>query len=191
MLKKAENKERLKEIKALYETSFPKSEKKPFAYMVKKQKEGFFDILAIEGEDGSFRGLAVMMLSGGLALLDYLAIDPRYQGLGMGSAVLAELREKYGRENIVVEIESTLSASLAGTDAEEMKKRLRRKAFYLRNGMMPTGYLVDLFGVEMEVLTFGRELPYEAYYGIYAGILPARLLKKIKPAGKAGGGIPR
>ena len=45
--------------------------------------------------------------------------------------------------------------------------------------MTPMNFLVDLFGVEMEVLTFGRKLTYEEYYAIYRKVLPDRLLEKI------------
>ena len=107
MLRDAVERNQLENVQRLYEASFPKSEKKPFAFMLQKQKEGVFDILAIEDEQGTFCGLAIMMLSGGRALLDYLAIEPDCQGSGIGSSALSELRERYGEERIVVEIEST------------------------------------------------------------------------------------
>lgn len=194
MLKEAVEKNQLKKVKELYEASFPKSEKKPFRFIVKKRKEGFFDILVIEDEQGDFCGLAIMMLSGGFALLDYLAIAPDCQGAGLGGRTLRELRERYGEEKIVVEIESTAGLEpVAGRTesaledsapktAQNARDRLRRKAFYLRNGMMPMDYRVDLFGVEMEVLTYGRHLSFEEYYAIYTGILPDKLAGKVKRA---------
>lgn len=172
----------LENVRRLYEASFPKSEKKPFAFILQKQKEGFFDILAIEDDQGVFCGLAIMMLAGGLALLDYLAIDPACQGGGIGSRTLAELGERYGKERIVVEIESTAGDGdcAEGEPDGEGAQRLRRKAFYLRNGMVPMDYLVDLFGVEMEVLTFGRALTFEQYYAIYREVLPKQMAGKIR-----------
>ena len=44
--------------------------------MLQKREEGFFDFLAIENDRGDFCGLAIMLLSGEFALLDYLAIAP-------------------------------------------------------------------------------------------------------------------
>ena len=104
MLRDATDREQLKKIRLLYEAAFPKSEKKPFWYMLKKRKKGFFDLLEIQDEDGNFCGLAIMMLSNGLALLDYLAISPECRGCGVGSMALRELQERYGRERIVIEI---------------------------------------------------------------------------------------
>ena len=193
MLRDAVQGNRLEDVRKLYEASFPKSEKKPFAFMLQKQKEGVFDILAIEDEQGAFCGLAIMMLSGGRALLHYLAIEPDCQGGGIGSSTLAELKERYEEERIVVEIESTAETDSTGALGEAGKEgratgnsvsgrneRLRRKAFYLRNGMVPMDFLVELFGVEIEVLTFGSEITFEQYYAIYAQVLPASLAEKIR-----------
>lgn len=178
MLKNAISSEQLNQIKKLYEASFPKAERKPFEMMTEKQKEGLFEILAIEDEAGRFCGLAIMILAAGLAVLDYFAIDPRRQGSGMGSVTLQELRERYGSDKVVVEIECTTGPEAEA--AENARDRIRRKAFYLRNGMVPTGLLVDLFGVEMEVLTFGRELSFEEYYAVYDSVLPRSMTDKVR-----------
>ena len=121
-----------------------------------------------------------MLLAGGLALLDYLAIAPEYQGGGAGSSTLRELRERYGRGSLVVEIETTLGEEAA--QAENAEERLRRKRFYLRNGMKTMDFVVNLFGVEMEILTFGRTVTFEEYYGIYEAVLPKRMMDKIRLA---------
>ena len=182
MLRDAVEANRLEEVRRLYEASFPRSEKKPFGFIMKKRKKGFFDVLSIEDGKGRFCGLVIMMLSGGRALLDYLAIAPDSQGTGVGSRTLQELRERYGEERIVVEIESTLGlgGSAEGNLDGDKDKRLRRKAFYLRNGMVPMGFLVELFGVEMEVLTFGKKITFDQYYAIYREVLPQLLAKKIR-----------
>lgn len=81
-----------------------------------------------------------------------------------------------------MEIESTAGDGdcAEGEPDGEGAQRLRRKAFYLRNGMVPMDYLVDLFGVEMEVLTFGRALTFEQYYAIYREVLPKQMAGKIR-----------
>lgn len=180
MIKNAVSTEQMNQIRKLYEASFPKAEKKPFEMMVAKQKEGLCEILAIEDETGNFCGLAIMILAAGLALLDYFAIEPRCQGGGLGSATLQELRERYGSDKIVVEIERTTGPEAEA--AENAQERIRRKAFYIRNGMVPMEFLVDLFGVEMEVLTFGRKLTYEEYHAIYNSVLPKHMTDKVRLA---------
>lgn len=116
MLRDATEEKQLEDIRRLYESSFPKSEKKPFEFMRKRQEEGAFHMLAIEDEAGEFRGLAIMMLSGGWALLDYLAIEPDCQD-GLGSRTLEELQRRYGKERLVVEIESTAEDGAAAIQA--------------------------------------------------------------------------
>lgn len=187
MLRDAVAGNRLEEVRRLYEASFPKSEKKPFGFIMKKRKKGFFDVLSIEDDEKHFCGLAIMMLSGGRALLDYLAIAPHCQGTGLGSRSLQEIRERYGEDKVVVEIESTLELDgvSEGEAADTTEKgaadeRLRRKAFYLRNGMVTMDFQVVLFGVKMEILTFGSELTFEQYQAIYRGVLPRPLMKKIQ-----------
>lgn len=177
MLRDAVAANRLEEVRRLYEASFPKSEKKPFGFIMKKRRKGLFDVLSIEDGEGRFCGLAIMMLSGGRALLDYLAIAPRCQSSGFGSRTLEELGERYGKERIVVEIESTAGD---GDSAGESGLRLRRKAFYLRNGMVPMAFVVNLFGVEMEVLTFGSALTFEQYHAIYKEVLPKGMAGKVR-----------
>ncbi len=80
-----------------------------------------------------------------------------------------------------MEIESTVGDG--GSQEEptgERGQRLRRKAFYLRNGMVPMDFLVNLFGVDMEVLTFGSALTFEQYHAIYKEVLPRALAGKIR-----------
>lgn len=177
MLREAADKKRLEDIRILYEASFPESEKKPFSFMLQKKEEGFFDFLAIENDGGDFCGLAIMLLSGEFALLDYLAIKPASRGSGIGSSILKELRERYGDDRIVVEIESTVDAGTASNAPE----RFRRKAFYLRNAMVPMDFRVELMGVEMELLTFGRHLTFEEYFDTYDRVLPGNTEEKVKP----------
>lgn len=180
MLREVLSAERLEEVRRLYEASFPEAEKKPFSFMLQKRQEGFFDILAIEDGEGEFCGLAIMLLSGELALLDYLAIAPEHQGGGLGGRTLEELRERYGAERIVVEIERTEGA--AAEAADNLQDRQRRRAFYLRNGMAPAGLLVELMGVEMEVLTYGRRLTFQEYYDMYDRVIPGKIDKMVRPA---------
>ena len=54
MLRDAVEANRLEEVRRLYEASFPKSEKKPFGFIMKKRKKGLFDVLSIEDGEGRF-----------------------------------------------------------------------------------------------------------------------------------------
>lgn len=177
IVEKAMGDAELHSVRTLYEAAFPKSEKKPFSLILETQDQGYADILAVTDREGRFCGLAIMILSGDLVLLDYLAVDPGCRGTGVGSAVLEKLQERYGEDKLVVEIERTTGS---GAKAENIQDRIRRKAFYLRNGMVPAGFCVDLLGVEMEVLTFGRALDFSEYYEIYSRVFPGKIADKVR-----------
>lgn len=191
-LKNAETKEQMRHIRALYEEAFPKSEKKPFALMKKMRRDGNLEFLCVEEEDGDFQGLAIMILCGELALLDYFAIMPECRGRNVGSEALKALRQRYADRRLLLEIESTAGLEEAGADfglmPENGAQRLRRKNFYLRNGMEPMDYRVDLFGEEMEILTYGGRVVFEEYHAIFEKIFPKGLAKKVSLVPEAAGG---
>lgn len=175
-LKNIETKAQMKALRALYEEAFPKSEKKPFFVLKRLEKKGNAEFLCIEDEDGRFLGLAMMMLYGELALLDYFAIAPECRGHNVGSQALKALKKRYADKKLLLEIESTVGAK----QPENAEERLRRKAFYLRNGMTPMNFLVDLFGVEVEILTHGKDVTFEEYHTIFENLFPGFLARRVK-----------
>lgn len=181
----AADKEQLKKVRSLYEEAFPKSEKKPFGMILRGRKKGNYEILALENEEGAFQGLAITMRYGELVLLDYFAISPECRGTGVGSGALQALQRRYAGKKFLLEIESTLGLGEGGGGKKavpdaEAALRLRRKEFYLRNGMQPMDFLVDLFGVEMEILTYGCVVTFEEYHSILEHILPMGLAARAK-----------
>lgn len=166
-----------KAVRSLYREAFPRSEKKPWWMLKKLEKKGNAEFLCIEDEEGGFEGLAIMMIWGDLALLDYFAISPECRGQNVGSRALCALQQRYGDKKLLLEIESTTGLE---PEPENPGEKLRRKAFYLRNGMTPMDYLVDLFGVEVEVLTHGSSVTFEEYHSIFENLFPAFLAKKVR-----------
>ena len=144
----------------LYYASFPANERKPFGIILKKQREGKTDVWRIEA-GGRFAGFAATINGDGLILLDYLAVSKAKRGRGIGAACLRALKEKYAGSGFFVEIESVYEEE-AG-----LEERLRRKKFYLRNGMKELGVLADVFGVRMELLGWDCELDFEGYQAFY------------------------
>lgn len=169
----AVTKQQLEKIEALYLDAFPKIERKPFAFMLQKREEGLMELLAIEGDEGEFKGLAIIVLCEDMALLDYFAIASSERGNGVGSAALELLKNYYAGKRFILEIERT------DVEADNLAQRQKRKSFYLKNGMQQMMFLVNLFGVEMEVLTCDCEVTYEEYHRIYEG-LGVNLAGKVK-----------
>lgn len=146
-----------KELKQLYLSAFPAAERKPIWLIWKKYRENTSQVFAIENEEGEFLGLAITLVDGDLVILDYFAVREDVRNAGVGAQAIRALQKQYQGKNFLLEIESTLREQ-----STEMEKR--RKAFYLRNGMTPMNYIVDLFGVEMEILTAGTQVSFERYH---------------------------
>ncbi len=172
ILNDSPTRETMKKLKALYERTFPKAEKKPFLLIKKLAKQGKMKIYSAE-ENGEFLGLAIMILHSDISLLDYLAIEENARNRGVGGQVIERLKEIYKEKKLLLEIEDT------DKDIPEREMRLRRKKFYLSHGLTVMPYKICLFGVDMEVLTYGGDVSFEDYHAVYSSTLPKRIPKKI------------
>ncbi len=150
-------------IETLYQTAFPACERKPFSLILEKQAAGQVDLFVLE-QDTLFSGLAITMKHQDLVLLDYFAIDNARRQRGLGSRALSALFEYYSEKRFFLEIESTQEA------AENKAQRLLRKQFYLKNKMTELGFYANVFGTEMELLSYQSLLTYEEYIGIYQAV---------------------
>lgn len=169
-LEKAD-KTQLRWMKKLYKTAFPKQERKPFWLMKRKQKQGIFEMLVVY--DNEPLGLAITMRHKDIVLLDYYAIAPQARGKGVGSEALALLKKRYTGKRFFLEIE------IPDIDAANGEQRERRKAFYLRNGMIEIGMQACVAGVEMEILTNRCDLSYQEYQEVYESCLGSSLARRI------------
>lgn len=169
---KATDEKRLKLIEDLYMRAFPKSERKPFKLMVQKQAEGTMELLSIE-EENAFLGLAIFAHDKDIALLDYFAISDDMRGQGIGSRAIKALQKIYAGKRFVLEIETTKKP------CGDLEMREHRKAFYHRNGLHTMDFDVNLFGVEMEVLSNGNHLNFDEYLDVYKNACGLKFADKI------------
>ena len=171
ILRECFEKRDLDKIEALYEAAFPACERKLFSVMAEKAGQGV-DLLAIEDE-GAFCGLAIVLVYGAVALLDYFAVMPEKRGGGIGGAALALLKEKYAGRALLIEIEDPDEAS------ENRAERVRRKAFYLKNGMVEMDYKVWFYGTKMQVMTSGVRVDFPGHIAVYENVLGNGISKNI------------
>lgn len=171
---------RIFNIYRLYRKSFPIKERKPFLLMLQKRKKKIFDILSIEDDKGTFIGLAIIIKYKDLALLDYFSILPDKRSGGIGSEAFSILKSRYGKYRFILEIENTY------IETPDIVTRKRRKNFYLKNNMSSIPFLVNLFGVEMELMGNNCNVTFEEYHSIFKDIFGkvvssnVRLIKKIE-----------
>jgi GNAT superfamily N-acetyltransferase len=119
---------------------------------------------AIE-EGGSFVGLAITLVYGEVALLDYFAIAPHRRGCGIGAAALDLLKKKYSGRALLIEIEDP------DDDCDNPEIRRRRLSFYKRCGMNIMPYKVYFYGTKMLTLTSGGRVEYPAHVAVYENVL--------------------
>lgn len=147
-------------IYSLYRRAFPRSERKPFGIIMKMHRSGKSDVWRIVS-GGRFAGFATTVNGGDLILLDYLAIETRRRGQGIGSEAMAQLQRIYAAKGFFVEIESTREA------APNQAQREKRKQFYLASGMEELGVEAQVFSVRMELLGSRCSLDFEGYRAFY------------------------
>lgn len=147
-------------IRRLYKEAFPKYERKPFSIIKNMSKTEKTDLWYFEDGEG-FAGLAATINGADAVLIDYLAVVKRRRGGGVGTEMLSALLEHYSDLGVFLEIEEI------DPTAKNNAERVRRKEFYLRQGLVPMDTHVKLFGVDMELLGVRCHLDFDEYRDFY------------------------
>ena len=108
-------------------------------------------------------------------LFDYLAVERERRDQGIGSAFLQALSQEIlpEAEMVLLEIDDPAAA-----EGEELARRLRREAFYVRNGLIDTGITAQVFGADFRLLeipvhgTHAKETCRARYDAIYRHLPP-------------------
>lgn len=132
-------------IHALAKEAFPPEEYLAPEVLVKMAEDDQFDFLALT-ENETFVGFMVVQTYKSLSYLFFLAIDSRVRAMGYGSRAIETLKERYPDKKQVVDFEMIDEA------ASNNPQRIKRKAFYLRNGYKETGLFLSYYGVDYEVM---------------------------------------
>lgn len=142
---------------ALYRASFPSVERTDPRRLTEMYAAGANRLLVLADND-AFVGLAVTAAENDLTFVDYLATEPRLRGNGYGSLALDAIKRQTAR--IVLEIESPQ------VECDNVQERVRRKAFYARNGFTDSGMRLRVYGTVMELLTVG-EAGFDEYLRLF------------------------
>ena len=160
---------------ALYEASFPASERKELDYMLKGPHASAYDVLVISTPDHPVAGMVITVTHGGLCMLDYFAVSPDLRGRGIGTAVLPLIRQ-ISRGHFFLEIETPAPYCDPRDACPNPEQRVRRKAFYLSAGMVETGVRAFIYGNDMELLAFPEDaeaVTFEGYDALLKATFPA------------------
>lgn len=138
------------QIKEIYETSFPKSEKFPFWVLKQCAKENNVRLDAIiDHNTDKIIGMSFLIFYDDIAYLMYVAIDKKYRNKGFGSLVLRDL--------ILRQVDVSILLCIERPSAKKEDIKARRKYFYLRNGFYETGCFIEDSDVEYEFLSSSKE----------------------------------
>lgn len=129
----ANDRSRFFDLCALYREAIPANERKPEGELQSLLSRKEYRVFLWE-EDRRILGFAILYRSteNPCALLEYMAVDRRFRGAGIGSRILAELwsPEVLGRETDICLVE----VDAPGERHADSEIRRRRQDFYRRNG---------------------------------------------------------
>lgn len=173
MILLSDNKKYLKELKELYKNAFPKEERKTFFFINKLKKAGKAHIYTAVDND-KFLGFAIILSDDKYALIDYLAVNEKTRGTGIGSEIINELKKIYSNKCLFLERETVLK------NCENPEQRNRRRNFYLRNDFEDSGVYVNVYTVDMTLMTYKNRITFNEYSVFLKKILGEKIFKKIR-----------
>jgi len=159
--------------KALYHTAFPKEERLPWWLLRLNARRSGIDLTAFMDGD-TFCGFTASATVENMHFLLFFAIPEDLRGRGYGSAILSQLRQTY--ETV------TLNVELLDETAPNYPQRLRRFAFYRKNGFFDTGYHVWEVGGKFRVLSTDAALDVAQYKKIFKKLSMGIWNVKLLPA---------
>lgn len=126
---------------------FVSDEIKPIENILTLIKNGRYEVYGVFQDDEMIAYASFWKKENiNLVLLDYLGVSKKYRNQGIGSKILALIKEMLGNMPYVVEAEIPTGSSL-----EEDKIRKRRIEFYERNGCKKV-YLMATCGMKWQTL---------------------------------------
>lgn len=157
---------------ALYREAFPKEEQLPLRYLKRKARGASSDCIGVYDGD-RFVGLLNLIYHADIVLVFYFAVSCDVRGQGYGSKILDALKTESAGKRIVLYIEPLTD------DCPNLDQRVKRRAFYVKNGYADCGYQITEHGVTYDVLSCGGNVPrseLQALLKSYAGRLRYPLL---------------
>nr|WP_230402955.1 GNAT family N-acetyltransferase [Lentilactobacillus kosonis] len=103
-----------------------------------------------------------------LTYVFFLAIDPSNRSQGYGSQALMAIKQQYVGNKLALIIEEVKTA------APNYEQRLKRKAFYLKNGFVPADFTLTEGHTDYELLSFNGDVDPNEYLALirnYGGVI--------------------
>ena len=129
-------------VKNLYRTAFPKEERVPIKNLLDTTQS---ELLAYYDRQ-TFCGFCSLLSLGDITHILFFAISKSLRGKGYGSAILNQISKTHADQRIILDIEAV------DPKAPNYAQRVRRKAFYLKNGYREADIRYRWHNVSYEIL---------------------------------------
>ncbi len=163
-----------KEVVSLVETAFPKNERFPVWLLRLMALRKGIDF-SVYYDDADFVGISYVVSKENMAFVLYLAVNPKIQSKGYGSAMLREIQKANPGKAISLNIEPV------DAEAENYEQRIKRLRFYQKNGYHDTGYQIidhaDLYSVLSTAQMFDPEMYKQVVGRLSFGFIKTTLIK--------------
>ena len=150
------NKTNYKAIKQLYLDAFPNHERMPFFMLKNAVKKRKAEIL-IAKESGKVVAFAYLVLYRDMVYLFYFSVLSELRNKGIGSILIKYLIEHYQNKRIFLAVEQP------NENVADNEQRVKRKAFYLKNGFSNHKYKLQEKNEIFDVMAIGGEISIEEY----------------------------
>ena len=148
------------EIKKLYLTAFPKEERLPWWLMRFWPALKRSDLTAYY-DGATFCGFTFTATAGEILYVMFFAVDSEVRGQGYGSTILEHLKQSNPGKTILLNVE------LLDETAPNNHQRIKRMAFYRKNGFSDTGFNIREVGGVFRVLSSTGKMDADAYQKVF------------------------
>lgn len=145
-------------VRRLYMEAFPKVERIPWWLLRLNGYRRGIDLQAWVEEE-KLCGMTASVTLEQMHFVLFFAVAPEQRGQGVGSRILSVLKQSY--PVVALNVEPLLP------EASNYSQRLRRFAFYQKNGFWDTGWYVWEVGGKFRVLSTQKQLDVSAYRKIF------------------------
>lgn len=157
----------------LFFEAFPKIQRLPLwivKYRMRNGKNGF-DVIY---EHNNWIGFIYAKEYKNVVFVKFFAISESFRSSGYGSKVMDSMRNNFSDKRIVLNIEEL------DEKEDNYQQRVKRKAFYERNGFNSTGFIVKEPAERQEMLIHGGTISKEEIEAMYKHFLGHFLFSLLK-----------
>ncbi|QBY05372.1 GNAT family N-acetyltransferase [Thalassotalea sp. HSM 43] len=162
------------EVIDLYKSAFPEAQHIPawfLRYKLRNGKQGFSTLYSNE----TWVGLIYFTEYKDIIFVQFIAISAACRSNGYGSQVMDELKQTYPQKRIVLNIQPL------DEHANNYQQRLKRRAFYQKNGFDSSGFIVKEPGEKLEMLIYGGSISKDEVDDMYSHLFGSILSRFVKP----------